>query len=140
MRALFTNKLVLLISVLLFASTACHREKSVFEIVLTNKQNCWIYYNHPDVPSKERSVILSCTRFYEDGTFQAMEMKGKNDKPAQSFNIDGDYGPNEWSYGNSDSTLLLGSNEFNQFHAVSCSTDTIVLKNHGGEIHKLVKN
>ena len=140
MRVTFKNKLLLSIGVLLSATTACHKEKSHLETVLTNKQNCWIYYNHPDVPPKERSVILACTRFYEDGTFQAMEMKGKNDKPAQSFNIDGDYGPDQWSYRSSDSTLLLGSNELNQFHVVSCSTDTVVLKNHSGEIHKLVKN
>jgi hypothetical protein len=136
----FKNRLLLLVGLLFFAMTACRREKSHFETVLTDKRNCWIYYNHPDVPPKERSVILACTRFYEDGTFQAMEMTGKNNKPAQSYNIDGDYGPNEWSYRNSDSTLLLGSNEFNQFHVVSCSTDTIVMKNHGGEIHKLVRN
>ena len=104
-----------------------------------DKQKCWAYYTHPDVPSRDSSVILGCAKFYDDNTFQSMSVEGNMDKPAKSYGID-DIEPDEgtWSYNHNDSSFQVGESKYMRFKILSYSRDTVTLRNSIGEIHKLV--
>ena len=69
-------------------ATSCKSEHSTFETLLINKQKCWILIQSPPEELEPNSIILACTRFYENGKFQAMGMDGKKDKPYQSIILD----------------------------------------------------
>src|SRR5688572_8945296 len=50
--------------------TGCGTGRSKIETILTQKDNCWIYYNYPDEQlGKKNLEIAGCVAFYDDGTF-----------------------------------------------------------------------
>ena len=104
-----------------------------------DKQKCWAYYTHPDVPSRDSIVILGCTRFYDDDTFQSMSVEGNMDKPAESYNLDKtEHDEDTWSFNRNDSSFQVGESKYMRFKILSYSRDTVTLRNSMGEIHKLV--
>ena len=103
-----------------------------------DKQKCWTYYNHSDVSPRASSVILGCTRFYDD-TFQSMSVEGNMDKPAKSYNLDKiETDEDTWSFNRNDSSFQVGENKYQRFKILSYSRDTVTMRNSMGEIHKLV--
>ena len=103
----------------------------MFETLLINKQKCWILIQSPPEELEPNSIIFACTRFYENGKFQAMGMDGKKDKLYQSIILDknDNHRSNDWSFSVKDSTFKIGEGTSNQYKALSFSADTIVLKN-----------
>jgi hypothetical protein len=121
---------IILFSLLL---TACTRDQSYFETILTENESCWVFYNYPD-EQKENVIIGGCNQFYANGTFEAFIVS--EGKLSKSFSLDKDVGKNIWSFSENDSLLDVGGHKF---RIIKYCKDTIEVENENDHIQKFIR-
>ena len=121
--------------VVLASCTGSH--KSEFEVILTQNDNCWIFYSEPDSQINNKNVrIVACTKFYENGRFSNFFLDREPLEEIKSIDKGGFEEEADWSFEEERSFLRIGDSKMK---IVRYNKDTIVWVTESDDIQKLVR-